>query len=228
MSQVTSLLAAIGQGKADALGELYTLLYPELRRLAHSRVRRSGEMTLLETTSLVHESYLRFEKSGAVAIGERAQFMAYAARVMRSVVVDMVRARHSERRGGDAVHVELDETNVEATPGPREDEVLRVHESLEELAAIDPRLVEVVEMRYFAGMTEPEVAQVLGVGVRTVARDWEKARLFLHAVPPLSPHRVATGRRSSLCSIRRSSSTRFNAPPGSTRYPPNRRGCRRC
>ena len=119
MSQVTSLLAAIGQGKPDALGELYALLYPELRRLAHSRVRRSGDMTLLETTSLVHESYLRFEKSGAVAIGERAQFMAYAARVMRSVVVDMVRARHSERRGGDAVHVELDEANVEAAPGRR-------------------------------------------------------------------------------------------------------------
>jgi len=181
MSQVTSLLAAIGQGKPDALGELYTLLYPELRRLAHSRVRRSGEMTLLETTSLVHESYLRFEKSGAVAIGERAQFMAYAARVMRSVVVDMIRARRSERRGGDAVHVELEEADVDAPPGPHEDEVLRVHESLEELAAIDPRLVAVVEMRYFAGMTEPEVARVLGVGVRTVARDWEKARLFLHA-----------------------------------------------
>ncbi len=181
MGQVTSLLAAIGQGEPDALGELYALLYPELRRLAHSRVRRSGDMTLLETTSLVHESYLRLEKSGAVAIGERAQFMAYAARVMRSVVVDMVRTRHSERRGGDAVHVELDEANVEATPGPCGDEVLRVHESLEELAAIDPRLVQVVEMRYFAGMTEAEVAQVLGVGVRTVARDWEKARLFLHA-----------------------------------------------
>jgi RNA polymerase sigma factor (TIGR02999 family) len=181
MSQVTSLLAAIGEGKPDALGELYALLYPELRRLAHSRVRRSGDMTLLETTSLVHESYLRLEKSGAVAIGERAQFMAYAARVMRSVVVDMVRARNSERRGGDAVHVELDEANVEAVSGPPGDEVLRVHDSLEELAAIDPRLVQVVEMRYFAGMTEPEVAQALGVGVRTVARDWEKARLFLHA-----------------------------------------------
>ena len=180
MSQVTSLLAAIGQGKPDALGELYALLYPELRRLAHSRVRRSGDLTLLETTSLVHESYLRFEKSGALAVAERAQFMAYAARVMRSVVVDMVRARHSERRGGDAVHVELDEAKVEASE-PQEDEVLRVHESLEELAAIDPRLVQVVEMRYFAGMTEVEVAQVLGVGVRTVARDWEKARLFLHA-----------------------------------------------
>jgi RNA polymerase sigma factor (TIGR02999 family) len=181
MGQVTSLLAAIGQGEPEALGGLYALLYPELRRLAHSRVRRSGEITLLETTSLVHESYLRFEKSGAVAIGDRAQFMAYAARVMRSVVVDLVRARRSERRGGDAVHIELDEADVESAPGPREDEVLRVHESLEELAAIDPRLVQVVEMRYFAGMTEVEVAQVLGLAVRTVARDWEKARLFLHA-----------------------------------------------
>jgi RNA polymerase sigma factor (TIGR02999 family) len=181
MGQVTSLLAAIGHGERDALGDLYALLYPELRRLAHSRVRRSGDMTLLETTSLVHESYLKFEKSGSVAIGDRAQFMAYAARVMRSVVVDLVRARHSERRGGDAVHVELDEADVESASGRGEDEVLRVHESLAELAAIDPRLVQVVEMRYFAGMTELEVAQVLGVGVRTVARDWEKARLFLHA-----------------------------------------------
>src|SRR4029077_330763 len=97
VGQVTSLLAAIGQGEPEALGGLYALLYPELRRLAHSRVRRSGDITLLETTSLVHESYLRFEKSGALAIGDRAQFMAYAARVMRSVVVDLVRARRSER-----------------------------------------------------------------------------------------------------------------------------------
>ena len=181
MGQVTSLLSAIGQGEREALGELYALLYPELRRLAHSRVRRSGDMTLLDTTSLVHESYLRFEKSGAVAIGDRAQFMAYAARVMRSVVVDFVRARQSERRGGDAVHVEFDEASAEPVPDPRENEVLRVHESLQELGEIDARLVQVVEMRYFAGMTELEVAQVLGLTVRTVARDWEKARLFLHA-----------------------------------------------
>lgn len=184
MGQVTSLLSAVGQGQRDALGELYKLLYPELHRLAHSRVRRSGELTLLDTTSLVHESYLRFEKSGAVQISDRAQFMAYAAKVMRSVVVDLVRARNSHRRGGDAVHVELDEANAVAESAPphaRDDEVLRVHESLQELAAIDPRLVQVVEMRYFAGMTESEVAAVLGVGVRTVARDWEKARLFLFA-----------------------------------------------
>ena len=181
MGQVTLLLSAIGQGERDALGKLYGLLYPELHRLAHSRVRRSGDMTLLDTTSLVHESFLRFEKSGAVQMGDRAQFMAYAAQVMRSVVVDVVRRRQTERRGGDAVHVELDEEHAEAAHDPRETEVLRVHEALEELAAIDPRLVKVVEMRYFAGMTEIEIAEALGLGVRTVARDWEKARLFLHA-----------------------------------------------
>ena len=108
MGQVTTLLAAIGQGEPDALGELFALLYPELRRLTHSRVRRGGDMAFSNHT-LVHESYLRFEKSGAVAIADRGKFMAYAARVMRSVVVDAVRARHAERRGSDAVHVDLDE-----------------------------------------------------------------------------------------------------------------------
>ena len=180
MGQVTTLLSAIGQGQPQALGELYALLYPELRRLAHAKVRRSGDLTLLDTTSLVHESYLRFEKSGALVIGDRAQFMAYAARVMRSVVVDAVRSRQAERRGGDAEHVELDEEHAGNAADPRDSEVLRVHESLEALAAIDARLVQVVEMRYFGGMTETEVAQALGLAVRTVARDWEKARLFLH------------------------------------------------
>ena len=180
MGQVTTLLSAIGQGEPEALGRLYSLLYPELHLLARSRVRKSGEMTLLDTTSLVHESYLRFEKAGAVSFGDRSQFMAYAARVMRSVVVDVVRQRQSERRGGDSAHVELDEDEIGAA-GVCEDEILRVHESLEELAAIDDRLVKVVEMRYFAGMTEGEIAEALGLGVRTVARDWEKARLFLHA-----------------------------------------------
>jgi RNA polymerase sigma factor (TIGR02999 family) len=180
MSQVTTLLSAIGQGEPRALGELYALLYPELHRLAHSRVRRSGDLTLLDTTSLVHESYLRFEKSGALALSDRSQFMAYAARVMRSVVVDLLRKRRTARGGGGSQHVELDETQLPAAES-RESEVLRVHESLGELEAIDPRLVRVVEMRYFAGMTEAEIAVAIGLAVRTVARDWEKARLFLHA-----------------------------------------------
>ena len=132
-------------------------------------------------TSLVHESYLRLEKSGSVAIGDRTQFMTHAAQVMRSVVVDGVRRRRTERRGGDAVHVALDEANAVSAGDPRESEVLRVHESLGELAAIDPGLVKVVEMRDFSGMTETEIAEVLGLNVRTVARDLEEARLFLHA-----------------------------------------------
>ncbi len=113
MGQVTTLLSAIGRGEPDALGALYAMLYPELRRLAHSRLRRSGDLTLLDTTSLVHESFLRFEKSGALGFGDRSQFMAYAARIMRSVVVDVVRSRQSDRHGGAAVHVELGD------PSPR-------------------------------------------------------------------------------------------------------------
>src|SRR5882724_12180292 len=109
MGEGTSLLSAIGAGRQEAIGQLYALLSAELRRLAHARVRRSGEMTLLDTTSLVHESYLRFERSGAVDMASRGQFMAYAARTMRSVVVDAIRARQARRRGGDAMHVELDE-----------------------------------------------------------------------------------------------------------------------
>jgi len=176
--RVASLLAAIHRGEARAVDELFALLYPQLRELAHARLRRSGRFTLLDTTSLVHESYLRLLKADSLLAAERGQFMAYAARVMRSVVIDFVRRRAAERRGGDAVHVGLDEELAELTD-PREREVVRVHEALQELAAIDERLVRVVEMRYFAGMTEEQVAEALELSRRSVARDWEKARLFL-------------------------------------------------
>jgi RNA polymerase sigma factor (TIGR02999 family) len=177
---VTTLLSAVAQGRAGALGELYALLYPELHRLAHARIRRSKPFTLLDTTALLHESFLRFQQSKAVALPDRDRFMAYAAHVMRSVVVDTIRRSRRERHGGDAQHVEFDDS-VHSGADPAHDDVLRVHELLGALEQIDVRLVRVVEMRYFAGMTEPEVAGVLGVTVRTVARDWEKARLYLHA-----------------------------------------------
>jgi RNA polymerase sigma factor (TIGR02999 family) len=176
--RVAELLAAIHRGESRAVDELFALLYPQLRELAHARLRRSGRFTLLDTTSLVHESYLRLLKADSLQAAERGQFMAYAARVMRSVVVDFVRRRAAERRGGDAVHVGLDEELAELTD-PREREVVRVHEALQELAAIDERQVRVVEMRYFAGMTEDQVAEALELSRRSVARDWEKARLFL-------------------------------------------------
>jgi RNA polymerase sigma factor (TIGR02999 family) len=168
----------VRRGDAGAADQLFGLLYPDLRQLAHGRLRRSGKFTLLDTTALVHESYLRLFKAGTLQAGDRGQFMAYAARVMRSVVVDFVRRRAADRRGGGAEHVELG-TESGALIDPAEHEVMRINEALEELAAIDERLVRVVEMRYFAGMTEEQVADALELSRRSVARDWEKARLFL-------------------------------------------------
>jgi RNA polymerase sigma factor (TIGR02999 family) len=179
--RVVALLTAIRLGEAGAVDELFSLLYPDLRQMAHARLRRSGHLTLLDTTGLVHEAYLRLFKAGSLNAEDRMQFMGYAARVMRSVVVDFVRRRAADRRGGDAVHVGLDEV-VGGVADPREREVMRIDEALEELAAIDERLVRVVEMRYFAGMTETQVADALGLSRRSVVRDWEKARLFLATV----------------------------------------------
>lgn len=177
-SAVIDLLAAVRRGDTGAVDSLFGLLYPELRQLAHSRLRRSGRLTLLDTTALVHEAYLRLFDAGSLTASDKGQFMAYAAHVMRSVVVDFVRRRATARRGGGAVHVELD-TRTEIPADARAIEVLRIDEALEELAVIDERLMRVVEMRYFAGMTETQVADALGLSRRSVARDWEKARLFL-------------------------------------------------
>jgi RNA polymerase sigma factor (TIGR02999 family) len=184
MSEITTLLQAARGGDREAADRAYSLLYADLRRLAHSRLRREGVYTLLDTTSLVHESYLRLHGSAEPGFAGRDQFLAYAARVMRSVVVDLVRARNAERRGGGAAHVTLSTTLVDGGLGPAghatgRDEVLQVHEALDALEAQDARLASVVEMRYFGGLSEREIAEAMGVTERTVQRDWQKARLFL-------------------------------------------------
>jgi RNA polymerase sigma factor (TIGR02999 family) len=157
--------------------ELFVLLYRDLKRLAHARLQRNEPITLLDTTSLVHETYLRVLKSGRLGVAERPRFLAYAAQVMRSVIVDFVRQRHAERRGGDDPRLPLDAA-AEAVAS-QEEEVLRVSEALDELAKVDERLAKLVEMRYFGGFTEEHIALALGVHVRTVRRDWQKARLLL-------------------------------------------------
>jgi RNA polymerase sigma factor (TIGR02999 family) len=162
---------------SGATQELFSLMYHDLRRLAHARLQRNEPITLLDTTSLVHETFLRVLQSGRVELSERPQFLAYAAQVMRSVIVDFVRQRHSERRGGASPHVPLD-LAAAAVPAA-EDEILRVSEALNELAKIDPRLAKLVEMRYFGGFAEEDIALALGVNERTVRRDWQKARLLL-------------------------------------------------
>ncbi len=161
-----------------AAQELFSLLYRELRQLAHSRLRKNEPVTLLDTTSLVHETYLRVAKAGRLDISQRPQFLAYAAHVMRSIVVDFVRQRRADCRGGDQQRLTLDTGIDPSVPSP-EDETIRVSDALDELAKVDPRLVKVVEMRYFAGLTDEDIAGALGIDARTVRRDWQKAKLFL-------------------------------------------------
>jgi len=174
MDDTTELLSAAKSGDAAAEERLIGRLYRDLRQLAHSRLKRSQPCTLLDTTSLVHEAYLRFHRAGYIRIADRAHFLAYASRVMRSIVVDFVRRRGAARvEGGDA----------ELVPDPStlagENEIIRVDQALRELAAVSERLVRVVEMRYFGGMSEVEVAAALSLTERTVRRDWEKARMLL-------------------------------------------------
>ena len=180
MSDITSLLKAAAIGDRAAADQAFALLYADLQRLAHSRMRRSGSMTMLDTTALVHESWLRFQGASEAAFADKQHFMGYAARVMHAVVVDFVRARRAAKHGGEIEHVTLN-TAVADALGHNDDEILRVDEAMQQLAVADRRLHDVVELRYFGGLTEVEIAAILGVTERTVQRDWQKARIFLSA-----------------------------------------------
>jgi RNA polymerase sigma factor (TIGR02999 family) len=162
----------------ESVRALFPALYSELRRLARSRLAGGGRHTLLDTSALVHEAFLRMQRDGGVNVNDREHFMAYAATTMRSIIIDFVRRRSAERRGGDAEHVTLD-TRAASVLGGSDDEILAVHEALQILAKVDQRLVRVVEMRYFAGLTDAEIGSALGVTDRTVRRDWDRARLLL-------------------------------------------------
>jgi RNA polymerase sigma factor (TIGR02999 family) len=180
MGDLTTLLDSARLGDATALDQLCTAMYRELRELAHARLKRSRHITLLDTTSLVHEAYLRLTKVGRLKVTDRSHFLAYAARVMRSIIVDFVRQRQADRRGGEQLHVTLN-TDIAESAHAEIDQVIRVNDALLDLEQVDGRLVRVVEMRYFAGLSEQEIAESLGVTDRTVRRDWEKARSLLSA-----------------------------------------------
>lgn len=167
---------------ADGIPTAWRDAYPELKKIARARLVAAGPQAGLNTTALVNESFLRLVgRIDQLTFGSSGHFYAYASRVMRSVIVDLVRERQAERRGGGVAHVTLDTAaadNLAADDG----EALRVDEALTALAAVEPRLAQVVEMRYFAGMTDAEIADVLGLTDRTVRRDWDKARALLHSM----------------------------------------------
>jgi len=179
-AELDQLLEAVRAGDAGAIDEVFTLTYSELRQMAHQRLHRARRVTSLDTTALVHECYLRLVRLGQLQTRDRSHFLAYAARVMRSIVVDFVRQRLAKRRGGDQLHVTLG-TDIRDSTTVSEEQIVRVDDALQELAALDPRLVQVVEMRYFAGFTVEQIAESRGVTTRTIRRDWEKARLLLYA-----------------------------------------------
>ncbi len=181
MSDIAVLPGSAGIPEEQGEGFAFEQLYDELKRLAHAKLKRHQDFTLLDTTSLVHESFLKLAARADQPIQDRHRFFAYAARVMRSVIVDFARARLAERRGGHAQMVTLDTDLADRVAAPPDD-VLRVHEALAVLSEAEPRLAQVVEMRYFGGLTEPEVAEIMGVTERTVRRDWTKAKMLLSAV----------------------------------------------
>jgi RNA polymerase sigma factor (TIGR02999 family) len=181
-ADVTTLLGAIRGGEMAAANRLFDLLYRELKQLAHRQLSRQssqGQLASLDTTALVHESYLKLIDSGELKPEDRKHFFAYTASVMRSVIGDFARSQLAEKRGGQQLQVTLNTGVADSTPADNV-ELLQIHEAIDEFTAIDPRMGKLVEMRYFAGLSEQEAADALEISKRTAQRDWEKARLFLY------------------------------------------------
>lgn len=181
MGQLTELLERAHGGDIQARDALFSVAYTELHRIARARLRDGGRNAVLDTTSLVHDSYLRFIQVGELRIEDRRAFFAYASQVMRSIIVDSVRERVAQKRGGDQEPLRLS-TNIAANLAGDEATILKVHEALDVLEKADSRLAQVAQMRYFGGYSEQEIAETLEVAERTVRRDWEKARLMLAAM----------------------------------------------
>jgi RNA polymerase sigma factor (TIGR02999 family) len=178
MSDVTSLLEAINQGDVQATRDLLPLVYDELRRLAASKLAHERPGQTLDATALVHEAYLRLVDQQRVSWQGRAHFFGLAAQAMRRILVDHARRRKAAKRGYQHA-VTLDDDTPVGAAEPPPDEILAVDEALERLAALDPRQARLVELRYFAGFTIEEAAELLGVSPATAKRDWAMARAWL-------------------------------------------------
>ena len=176
---ITLLLQRAADGDRAALDEVFASLYPDLKRLARARLWQQGRGDDISTTMLVHESFMRLSAARALRLEDRRHFFAYAAKVMRNVIIDTARQQLAERRGGAVQHVTLSAAD-DAPQDASGEELVRVNDALRDLEALDPDLAELVEMRYFGGYGELEIAQLLGIHERTVRRRWDKARAWLY------------------------------------------------
>ncbi len=175
--EVTQLLLAWSEGDKQALDRLVPLVYDELRRLAQSYMRKERADHSLQTTALIHEAYLRLIDANQVQWQNRAHFFGVAARLMRQILVATARERGYQKRGGGAERVSLDE--VMMIDEGRGEDLVALDEALDALAQFDARKAQVVEMRFFGGLTEEEIAEALAVSPETVRRDWRLARSWL-------------------------------------------------
>ena len=176
-NQITQLLLDWGSGRKEALDELMPLVYDELRRLAAHYMRGQPKNHTLQTTALVNEAYLRLVDSNQVRWQDRAHFFAISAQLMRRILVDFARAKNSRKRGGELQKVELDGAIAVSSEEPTD--LVALDEALKALADLSPRQSQIVELRYFGGLNEEEIAEALSISTRTVRRDWSVARAWL-------------------------------------------------
>jgi RNA polymerase sigma factor (TIGR02999 family) len=176
-SDVTQLLREWSKGNESAVEELTPLVYRELRRLADSYMRRERPDHTLQPTALIHEAYLRLVDQKQPEWQSRSHFFRFAAHLMRQILVDHARARQAEKRGGEGERVPLEEAEVCGNERPAD--LTALDEALTRLAAFDERKVQIIELKYFGGMNEDEIAQALGISVRTLGRDLRLAKAWL-------------------------------------------------
>lgn len=178
-STVTEMLAKARAGDSSALANVFPLIYDELHRLAQQQLRREPDGHTLSPTALVHEAYMRLIDYSRMEWNGRAHFLAVASTAMRRILVDHARGHRSMKRGGSAIrHVPIE--SVQLGTEERAELLIAVDDALERLKEIDPRQAQVVECRFFGGMTEEETAEALGIGLRTAKRDWARAKSWLH------------------------------------------------
>ena len=177
VGSISSLIAAADQGDSLSHDELYTVLYRELHRLAARELARSGAPSSLGVTTLLHEAYLDIAGRGGASFPDRFRFMGYAARVMRGLILNHVRARRALKRGD---HFEITSLESEVIDLPDEQELTSISDALDELAKVDPALAQLVDLKFFCGFSFAEIAAMRATSERTVQRHWEKARLYLN------------------------------------------------
>jgi RNA polymerase sigma factor (TIGR02999 family) len=179
-TDLSALVASADQGDPLAADALFTVLYDELHRMARRELSRRGGGVTLSTTTLLHEAYLDISTREGPAFPDRARFMGYACRVMRGLIIDYARRRQAQKRGGEfeITAIATDIPGAAANP----DELTDLHDGLVELEQTDPRLARVVDLKFFCGFSFAEIGSMMGVSERTVQRDWEKARIFLHGL----------------------------------------------